>query len=78
MAQNDSRTQGEKGLDPRGQTDPPGGRDRSHDPQAQAAQQPGGGGAPETGSDDQGEQPSEEAKNQKQTGSKSRAETGTP
>ncbi len=64
--------------DPRGQTDPPGGRDRSHDPQAQAAQQPGGGGAPGTGSEPEELQPSDEARNQAATSHKSRAESGMP
>jgi len=49
MGQRDSRTEEEKAADPRGQSDPPGGRDRGQDPQAQAPQQPGGGGAPGTG-----------------------------
>jgi len=65
--------------DPRGQTEPPGGRDRSHDPAAQVAHTPGGGGTPSTGSAEQrGVESSEEARNQEATSNKSRAESGTP
>ena len=61
---------------PAGGTTPVGGRDRTNDPQAEAPQQPGGGGAPGTG---QEAQPmSEEARNQQATSQKSRAESGTP
>lgn len=64
-------------VDALGQTPPPGGRDRSHDPQAIPPQLPGGGGAPTTG-EAEGLQPSEEAQNQADNGRRSAAESGTP
>lgn len=58
--------------DPLGQTQPIGGRDRSHDPSKQP-RLPHGGSVEELGPN-----ASEEAKNQAATSDKSRAESGTP
>ena len=76
MKKQDITVPGEGPADARGQTPPPGGRDRSHDPQA-VPQMPGGGGAPTTGAEE-GAQPSEEAQNQADNGRRSAAESGTP
>jgi len=67
----DQNNRDQQQTDARGQTDPPGGRDRSHDPSAQP-QSPG------SSADQLGPDASEEAKNQAATADKSRAESGTP
>jgi hypothetical protein len=77
MSQKDNRREETDTADPRGQTAPPGGRDRSHDPRKQTPHTPGGGA--KTREAGQGDlQPSEEASNQSGTSNKSRAESGTP
>lgn len=58
--------------DPRGQTTPPGGRDRSHDPNKQPKLSHGGS------VEELGPNASEEARNQAATSDKSRAASGTP
>jgi len=79
MSRDITHAEGTDTPDPRGQTEPPGGRDRSHDPQPQTPHTPAGGGASTTsGPEQQGLQQSEEARNQSATAGKSRAESGTP
>jgi len=72
----DRKQAAEDRPDPRGQTTPIDGRDRSHEPRPEGGQAPAGGGR--TSGAEQEPHASEEAKNQAATSGKTRAESGTP
>jgi len=76
-SKNPRKPTGDADTDSRRPDDPVGGRDRSHKPQADMAQYPGGGGAPGTG-DRPGVSESDEARNQRAGSAKSPAPSGNP